>query len=151
MMKTMKLTFAGKTFQALVDVKRGIIFSAGIWHTYNDICAEYMEDETPPKFNFHDYVDEVLDNGSYYTSESFKYYNPWESTDLYQFWSDDEENMTGETWWIFIPGIEVVSWDGDKTFFEQLHQLINQCEFKAEVSAAAVRRNKNAKKAVKIA
>lgn len=151
MMKTMKLTFAGETFQALVDVEKCIIFSAGIWHTYNDVCAE-VEDETPPKYNFHDYVDEVLDNGSYYTSESFKYYNPWESSDLYQFWSDDEENMTGETWQIFIPGIEVASWDGDKTFFEQLHQLINQCEFKAEVSAAAVRRNnKNAKKAVKIA
>lgn len=138
-MKTMKLTFGGKTFRALVDVENGIIFSADIWHTYNDICAE-VEDETPPIYNFHDYVDEVLNNGAYYTSETFKYYNPWESDDVYQFWSDDEENMTGETWWIFIPSIQ---WYKGDDFFEQIHQLINQCHFKAEISAAAVKRNKS--------
>lgn len=150
MMKTMKLTFAGETFQALVDVEKCIIFSAGIWHMYNDyICSEY---EDAPKFNFHNYVDEVLSNGSYYTSETFEYYNPWESSDCYQFWSDDEENMTGESWTFFIPGIECASWDGDNTFFEQIHQLINQCEFKAEISTAAVKRNnKNTKKVIKIA
>lgn len=141
MMKTMRLTFDGKTFQALVDVENCVIFSADIWHTYNDICCE-CEAEDAPKYNFHDYADEVLSNGSYYTSETFKYYNPWESTDLYQFWSDDKENMTGESWDIFIPGIEADSWDGDKTFYEQLHQLINQCHFKAEISAAVVKRNK---------
>jgi hypothetical protein len=155
-MKTMKLTFGGKTFQALVDVEDGIIFSADIWHTYNDIRAEvedpdlYYEDyiseyEELPKYNFHDYVDEVLSNGSYYTSKTFKYYNPWESDDIYQLWSDDKENMTGETWWIFIPGIQC--YNGDD-FFEQLHQLINQCHFKSEV-AAVKRNNKKNNKAVK--
>lgn len=135
-MKTMKLTFGGETFQALVDMERHIIFSADIWHTYNVICDEI---EDAPKYNFHDYVYEVLSNGSYYTSETFAYYNPWESDDCYVLYKDDKENMAGESWTFFIPGIE---WYNEDDFFEQLHHLINQCDFKTEVAAAAVKRNK---------
>lgn len=143
MMRTMKLTFGGETFQALVDMENHIIFSAGIWHMYEDICCEC---EDAPKYNFRDYAYEVINNGSYYTSETFEYYNPWESDDCYQFWSD-EGNMTGESWTFFIPGIELYNEDD---FSEQLCHLVNQCDWKAE--AAAVRCNKkNTKKIVKIA
>lgn len=146
MMRTMKLTFGGETFTALVDMENHVIFSANIWHTYEDACYE-MEADDAPKYNFHDYVYEVLNNGSYYTSESFEYYNPWESSDCYQFWYDDEENMSGESWTFFIPGIEDYCEDD---FFEQLHHLINQCDWKA--NNAAVRRNKkNSKNVRKIA
>lgn len=135
MMRTMKLTFAGKNFTALVDMENNTIFSADIWHTYNAICDEY---EDAPKYSFHDYVEEVLYNGSYYTSETFEYYNPWESDDCYQLWYDDENNMTGESWTFFIQGIE---WYNEDDFFEQLHHLVNQCDFKTEVT----KRNNNKK------
>lgn len=147
MMRTMKLTFGGKTFQALVDMEKHVIFSADIWHTYNDICAE-VEDEELPKYNFHDYVDEVLNNSAYYTSETFRYYNPWENDDCYDFDKNDKENMTGESWTLFIPGIQ---WYNENDFFEQLHQLVNQCHFKTEVAAAVKRNKKNTKKVRKIA
>lgn len=135
MMKKMKLTFGGKTFTALVDMEDHTIFSAEVWHTYNDI-------EDAPKYNFHNYVDEVLSNGSYYTSETFAYYNPWESDDCYQLDEDDEENMTGESWTFFIPGIEYYEEDD---FFEQLSHLINQCDYKADVTK---RNKKDVKKAI---
>lgn len=132
MTKSMKLTFGGKTFNALVDMKNHIIFSADIWHTYNEVCSEY---EDAPNYSFHDYVDEVVSNGSRYSSESFAYYNPWESDDCYQLFKDDEENMTGENWTFFIPGIQ---WYDEEDFTVQLQHMVNQCDYKAEV----VKRNK---------
>lgn len=141
MMRTMKLTFAGKPFTALVDMENNTIFSADIWHTYNEVCTEY---EDAPKYSFHNYAEEVLNNGNYYTSETFKYYNPWESDDCYQLWYDDESNMTGESWTFFITGIE---WYNEDDFFEQLHHLVNQCDFKTEVTKRNinVKENKNVK------
>ena len=146
MMKLVKMTWKDAKFNCYVDVEQGFIFSSDLWHLYQEAMAECG---APNIATFKDYVTEVWENRHYYTSPTFQYYNPFESDDIYQMWSDDEESVCDKTWTFFFTNIQ--NYDGDD-FFEMLNHFINLAEFSVEKADALKRRNNNkAVKVVKIA